>query len=464
MNESPPHSAQSRPGTGVKARLGAQVGLFVDMFDVYLPVIVLGPALAYFVPQGMSESTSRIVAAAIFVATLLGRPVGALIFGHLADRHGRRRVTIVSLFGFGLCTLAIALLPGYGTLGLTAIVLLVALRFLDGVFLGGQYTAATPLALEQSQKSRRGFDGAVIMTGFPLAYCTIALLTFGLLLVVPVGGPDSPYVTWGWRIPFIIGAVLALAWAVWYARNVHESEAWTNDKQKNPGRSPLAELMRGGNLRGFLQVFVLMSGVWLAFNMIGAVLPGVLKTSGRLTSVESTLVLVIAYALLAASYLGAGALSQRIGRKTFLLGNGVLITVVAPVLFWLVASGRVHGAVPVGVVVVLLVLVVVSIYSVVSTYIVERFHVGVRSSAYGLGYTAAVIIPSFYAFYQEGLSQLMPYDMTPLVFLALGGCLVILGAVLGPETKHVDLGSASAGVEEAPPEGERDTASSSVTP
>ncbi|ANY10710.1 MFS transporter [Pseudonocardia sp. HH130630-07] len=389
MAESPSPSPARDPGQARKARLGAQVGL----------------------SAGISESTTRIITAAIFVATLLGRPLGALVFGHLADRHGRRRVTIISLYGFGLCTLAIALLPGYGTLGVSAVVLLVALRFIDGIYLGGQYTVATPLALEQSPRDRRGINGAVIMTGFPLAYCAIALLTLGILLVIPACGPDSPYVLWGWRIPFVIGALLAVGRAVWYARNVDESDAWTQEKGKRPERSPLAELMSGRNLRGFLQVFVLMSGVWLVFNMIGAVLPGVLRSAAGLTSVQSTLVLVVAYAVLAAGYVGAGALSQRIGRKPFLLTSGFSIAAASPLLFWLIASGQIRGVGAVGVVVVvLLVLVVVSIYAVVSTYIIERFHVGVRSSAYGLGYTTEVIIPSFY---QAGLSSVMPYGFDP---------------------------------------------------
>ncbi|WP_326835342.1 MFS transporter [Amycolatopsis rhabdoformis] len=445
MTESPPHVAprdlENTDRRGRKARIGAQVGLFIDMFDVYLPVIVLGPAQAYFTPAGMPESTGRIVTAAIFVATLLGRPLGALIFGHLSDRRGRRRTSIISLVGFGLCTCAIGLLPGYATLGITAVVLLVALRFLDGVFLGGQYTAATPLALEQSPKARRGFNGAVIMTGFPLAYCAIALLTTGLLLVVPAGGPSTPYVQWGWRIPFFIGAALALVWAWWYARNVQESDAW-RDRDTTPRRSPVVELLRGGNLRGFLQVFVLMSGIWLAFNMVGAVLPAVLRT--KLTGVESTMVLVVAYAVLALAYVGAGALSQRIGRKPFLVAQGVLTAVAAPLLYLLIASGQLHGVVPIGIAVVLLVLVVVTTYAVVSTYIVERFHVGVRSSAYGLGYTTAVIIPSFYAFYQAGLARLLPYELTPLVLLCAGGVLIVVGAVSGPETRNVDLGAGHA--------------------
>jgi MFS family permease len=445
MTESPTQVASAgqdrRSREGRKARVGAQVGLFIDMFDVYLPIIVLAPAAAFFEPTGISESASRILTALIFVATLLGRPLGALVFGYLADRTGRRRTTIISLAGFGFCTLAIGLLPGFQTLGLTSVVLLIALRFLDGIFLGGQYTAATPLALEQSPKARRGLNGAIIMTGFPLAYCAIALLTFGLLLVIPAGSPTSPYVQWGWRIPFLIGAALAFVWAWWYARNVRESEAWTANKKTAAQRSPLAELMSGSNLRGFLQIFVLMSGIWLAFNMIGAVLPGVLRTTAELSSVQSTLVLVIAYAVLAVGYLGAGTVAQKFGRKPFFLVQGAATAVVAPFLFWLIANGRVQGVVPVALVVVLLVLVVVSTYAVVSTYIIERFHVGVRSSGYGLGYTTAVIIPSFYAFYQAGLSEIMPYELTPLVLLCLGGLLIILGAALGPETRHVDLGA-----------------------
>src|SRR5919202_4342313 len=110
-----------KPGTDPektrKAVRGGFLGFFVDMYDIYLPVVVLVPALPYFVHPDMSESGKALAAGAIFAATLVGRPVGALIFGHFADRSGRRRAAIIATAGFDTFTLLLGLLPGYATLG-----------------------------------------------------------------------------------------------------------------------------------------------------------------------------------------------------------------------------------------------------------------------------------------------------------------------------------------------------------
>lgn len=429
--------ATARPSAR-KPLIGAQVGLYVDMFDVYLPIIVLAPAAIYFEPDHLSATGSRILTAVVFAATLLGRPLGALMLGRLADKTGRKRITLVSLIGFGVATLAIGALPGYHQIGITAIVVLVLLRFVDGIFLGGQYTAAAPLALEHAPPGKRGLYGAIIMTGFPAAYCSIALITLGLLQVMPAGSLDSAYVQWGWRIPFAVGGLLALGWAWWYWRNVPESPTW----QRQASKEPLRELFRGPSLRGLLQVFALMSGLWLAFNMVGAVLPGLLRNEVGLRDTSVTLILVLAYAALVVSYLVAGVLSQAIGRRRFFLIQGILTALLAPFLFWLIVAGS-GSAATVAMMTIALVLVVVSTYAVVTTYIIERFHTGVRSTAYGVGYTTAVILPAFYAFYQEGLGTFMAYELTPMVFLALGGALIVLGAYLGPETRDVDLGASA---------------------
>ncbi|MFD5572917.1 MFS transporter [Streptomyces cadmiisoli] len=418
-----------------KPLISAQVGLFIDMFDVYLPIVVLAPAAIYFEPHDISTAANRILTAAVFAATVLGRPLGALIFGRLSDTSGRRRATLISLVGFGLTTLAIATLPGYQQAGLFSIIALIALRFIDGIFLGGQYTAAAPLALEHAPTRKRGLYGAIIMTGFPAAYCSIALITLVLLHIIPAGDINSPYVTWGWRIPFVIGGLLALGLAVWCRRNLEESPVWK--ERKRAEHHPLRELFQGANLRGFLQIFTQMSGVWLAFNMVGAVLPGVLQTKVPVGTM--TLILVLAYATLIPAYLLAGQLSQRIGRRPFFLIQAATTTLLAPLLFWLIAGGKVSGTTAIASATIALVVVVVSTFAVVTTYIIERFHTGIRSSGYGLGYTAAVIVPAFYAFYQEGLARFMPYELTPLVFLAVGGLLIGIGAYAGPETREVDL-------------------------
>jgi MFS family permease len=451
-------AADEMPPEGRKALIGAWVGFFVDMFDIYLPVIALAPAAAYFEASDVSPSTSAILSGMIFAATLIGRPIGAIVFGHFGDRVGRRKTTIVAVTGFGITTLLIALLPGYETWGVPAVAVLILLRFVDGIFLGGEYTSATPLALEYSPKRRRGLFGALIMTGYPLAYCVIALITFGLLKVIPAGDLHSPYVQWGWRIPFVLGAVLAFGFVFWYAHHVKESEAWKNAPK---AKAPLLELLRGRNLRNFLQVFTMMSGVWLGLNMVSAVLPRLLRDPVGLGNTEVTVVLIISYAVLALAYVGAGVLSQRIGRRPFFILAGVLTTFAAPVLFGLIVGGALTGIVPVVLLTIVLNIIVLSGWGVVSTYINERFHVGIRASGYGVGYSLAVIIPAFYAFYQAGLAAFMPIEYTPLVLLALAGVLIWVGGTWGPETRDVDMAAVELA---APTSAEEPVLAEGVTP
>src|SRR5919202_3908166 len=144
---------------GRKAVRGAFVGFFVDMFDVYLPIVVLAPATIYFVSSDLSAPATALVSGSIFAATLVGRPLGAIIFGHFADAIGRRRTTIISITGFGVCTLLMALLPGYQQWGVAAGVMLIILRLVDGAFIGGEYSAANPLAMEYSPKEKRPLRG-----------------------------------------------------------------------------------------------------------------------------------------------------------------------------------------------------------------------------------------------------------------------------------------------------------------
>jgi MFS family permease len=430
--QSPDLAAKRRSAT-----LGAFFAEFVDMFDIYLPTVILTPALMYFQPAQLSPGLAGILTSLVFATTLVGRPVGAAIFGALADRIGRRKTTIASVSGFGVITLLIAFVPGYTTLGIASYWLLIVLRFLDGICLGGGYTGALPLAMEYSPKHRRGLLGGVILAAFPLAYIVINLVGMASFAIFPLAGPDSPYAVWGWRIPFVLGSLLALALAVYYVRSVSESEIWEASEKKS---FPLRNLLKGSTGKSFLQVFTMMTGFWLTQNLVTLYLPTtVLHTFLKLSNTQLTLTLLIAYACLVVSYIGSGILGQRIGRRRFFMILGPSIAIFGSVLLALLVTGT---GLSFGMVVLLVCafsVLVTAPWGVVLPYINERFHTDVRASGFGLGFSVSVIIPSFYAFYLEGLGQFMPYALASIVLLVIGGVLGAVGAAAGPETKDVDF-------------------------
>ena len=419
------------------------MGFFVDMFDIYLPIIVLAPAIAYFIAPEMSASTAAIVSGTIFAATLIGRPIGAAIFGHIGDTVGRKRATILALTGSGVATFLMALLPGYQFLGMLIVVIFVLLRLINGIFVGGVYTSANPLAMEYSPKEKRGFYGALIMTGYPLAYAAISLITLVLLQFIPAGGLDSPYVQWGWRIPFLISTVLIFSLVLYFVYSVAESQlfeaAKESDDSDEDSSSPIIELFKGENLRSFLQVFVLMGGFWLTLYVPSAMLPGLLTSELELSGTSLTITLSIAFLVLAGGYMAAGVASQRIGRRPFLIISSLVMATVGTFLFYLIVATTPQNLFTVILLVTAVVVVVVSVWGLATVYIIERFQIGVRASGFGLGYSLAVIPPAFYAYYQAGLANFMPFKYTPLPLLVVGSALILVGALWGPETKDVDF-------------------------
>ncbi|MGF7238336.1 MAG: MFS transporter, partial [Frankia sp.] len=311
-----------------------------------------------------------------------------------------------------------------------------ALRLVDGVFLGGEYTGAIPLAMETAGNRQRGLYGSLVSVGFPLAYCAISLLTFITLQFAPAHGPGSAYVQWGWRIPFLVGALLSAVFLVYYARNVKESPLWKTSRKR---ANPLKTVVFGPVRRNFWQVFVLMAGVWFASNMASGLLPATLASRTTLTATQITGVLVVAQFIHALCFPLFGLLVDRVGRRPFFLACGVGVGVVCAALFAYLAAGQRSGLVSLFFITLLIRVSGASMFAVTPSYICERFPSSVRGSGFGLGYSTPLLVTAGYAYYQEWLSHLMPFAYTPVVLLVLGGVLIGVGAFAGPETKDVDL-------------------------
>ncbi|WP_207938814.1 MFS transporter [Actinomadura darangshiensis] len=413
---------------------GGALAYFVDQFDIYLPIVVLAPATIYFQSASLSASTTAMLSSLVFASTLVGRPLGALVFGHFADTVGRKRTTLVAVGGFGVTTAVIACLPGHETIGAWSIGLLIALRFVDGIFLGGEYTTAVPLAMEWSPRHKRGLYASLITSTSPWAYAVIAAITLLMLQLLPSAGLHSDYVQWGWRVPFVIGALLAAVLFLYYLKQVHEPP---KERSGERHKLPFVRLVVRYP-KALAQVFVLMTGTWLATNMEAAVTPAQLKDHLLLSSKEVTVTMLVINASAALAYPFLGVLSQRIGRRRFYIGYGLSVLVVGAGSYsLLMASGGGFGAalgwgVLIGVF-------TVGTFGPIAAYLTERFPANIRSTGYGVGYSLALIAPAFYQFYLRQFDGVMPAHLAPAVLIVLAGALISLGGFLGPETKDVDM-------------------------
>jgi MFS family permease len=422
---------------GRRAIIGAFLGFIVDFYDIYLPLAALTPAIAYFEPPHLSPTAVTTITYIVFAITLVGRPIGAVIFGHFADLIGRKRTTMISIAGFAVMTLVIAILPGYQTIGVASLVLLIVFRLLDGIFLGGEYTSNNTLALEYCPRRLRGFVGGFIQSAYPIAYVGISIFTALMLAAMPHQGASSPYAQWGWRIPFLVGVLLAILFLLWY-RRVPESALWAETKKSG---MPLRELFRGANFRSLAQVFLMMSGFWLQNQAVTTVLPVLLIQRMKFPSATVTNALLVGNAVLIAGYFAAALIGQRYGRRRMLALSGAVNLVIGCGLYLLVVRNALAGGSLILTLALgsLLQLITTAPWAMVTAYLNERFPTAIRSSGYGVGYSLAVIIPSFSSFYLLGLAKIMPYEYTQIVLLVFCGIFIVVGALMGPETNDVDL-------------------------
>ncbi len=423
---------ENLPPGARRAIVAGFIGFAVDFFDIYLPAMVLTPVMALFEPKGLSATLTTTIYYFTIAATLLGRPCGAIIFGHWADRIGRRRTTMISIAGFGTLTLLIAFVPGYAAIGAWSLALLITLRFVGGVFMGGEYTSNNTLALEMVPKDRRGFVGGLLQGAFPVGFAAVSGVTTVMLALTT----KAQYADWGWRIPFLVGCVLAFAFLIYY-RTVPESTLWQESEKSS---APLKEVLSGSQLRSLGQVFLMMSGFWLV-GQPSTVLPSIMIQHLHVPSEMTSNGFFFASIVLFFGFVGYGLLGQAIGRRRTIIVAGVVELIVCPVLYYtMIEHAQLGGpAIVTTALAGAFHVLAISPWGIVTTYICERFPTRVRASGYGIGYSIAVVIPSFSGIYLLWLARVMPYLFTPIVLLVIAAVLMIVGARIGPETRDVEL-------------------------
>jgi hypothetical protein len=321
----------------------------------------------------------------------------------------------------------------------------------DLVVFGESLVPAFPLwnmlyaPIDQHSFYRRLFDNAIEVPGPYVDQLGEIARRHGVILSVGVTekGPismgamwNTTYAVWGWRIPFLIGALIAGALFLYYYFMVPESEVW---RLSTKCASPLKEIFSGADLRRLAQLIVVMSGAWLTLDATVAALPGVINTVLGVKSPDVNTGILIGAAISLPVFPLIGILSQRFGRRPTIAILGLLNLFPASALYFvLVASAHHDSTKLIGLVALILVL-TIPVWAVITPYLTESFRTEIRSSGYGVSYSLATVLPGMYSFYMLGLAKFMPYEFSPIVLLALGGLMLTLGALAGPETKHVDF-------------------------
>ncbi len=319
-----------------------------------------------------------------FALAYLMRPIGAVVFGHIADRHGRRPMLLLSMALMSLAMLLTALLPTYAQIGPAAAWLLFGLRCVMGFSVGGEYTGVITYLLEGAHPQRRGLVASLAAAASEIG----ALLAVGIAAVTVAALSEADLRAWGWRIPFFVGA--ALAGTVWLARRgIEESPDF--ERLRDEGAleaSPLLHAVsrqRGGLLRAFAISALGSITYYVGITYVPAFLASV-GSIGEAAALWLSTIAAVAVILVTPV---VGLLSDRFGRKPALLGLAMLSAVLPAAMFSLMA-GDSTGRALIGAVVLALVAGGVSAVGAIATG--EQFSHESRASGLGLGYTLATVI------------------------------------------------------------------------
>jgi metabolite-proton symporter len=378
--------ASETPVNMKKVAVASVIGTTVEWYDLF--VFATASALVFnkiFFPA-FDALIGTLLAFGTFASAYGARIVGAALFGHFGDKLGRKSMLLISLLVMGAATFAIGLLPDYASIGIWAPILLLTLRIIQGLALGGEWGGAVLMAVEHAPANQRGLYGSWVQIGVPAGtmLANLAFLAIAALL------PQEDLLSWGWRIPFLASALL-IAVGLYIRLNISETPAFKEAKKtEKPIKVPLAEMFRKYWKQVLLGGIATMS-TGASFNIIVAFgLTYGTQTLGFSRTVM--LSVVLASCALCVFLLPAfGALSDRIGRKPVIIGGIIAEAVVAFPMFWLMDT-RELPFVFLGYM--LLMTAFAANYGPIATFLAELFGTGVRYSGLSVSYMLSGLLGS----------------------------------------------------------------------
>jgi MFS family permease len=360
------------------------VGTAVEYHDFYLytsvAALIFGPL---FFPK-LSTATGTVAAVATIAAAFVTRPVGAVIFGHFGDRFGRKATLVGSMVVMGVATVLVGLMPGYAAIGIAAPLILVGLRFLQGVAVGGEWAGAVLLATEHAPGHRRGRYSSYPIIGVAAGF----LLANGLLLVLSSLLSDAEFRAWGWRIPFLASVVL-IAIGLYVRVSLAETPVFRElAARQQIVRVPVRELLR--HHTGALLLAAAPTA--LGFTMLYLVtVYGLAYGTTQLHLPPTTMIylVMLCYGLVMAALPAMGAASDRWGRRRVCLAACALAAAWAFPFVWLVTTAE-----PIMIAVAFIVALAIGIPQLVTmgAYLPELFGTRVRYTGTALSFNLASLI------------------------------------------------------------------------
>ena len=375
----------------------SSVGTMIEWYDFYIFGILAAILGGLFFPSG-NPTIDFLAALATFATGFLVRPLGALVFGRIGDIIGRKYTFLVTLLIMGLSTAVIGLLPTYATIGFLAPLLLVSLRLLQGLALGGEYGGAATYVAEHSPDSKRGFNTSWIQTTASVGL----FVAIGVILITRTSIGEEAFRVWGWRVPFLISFFL-VAISVYIRLRLKEAPIFA--KLKDAGktaRSPLVEsFVNPANRK--LVILALLGAtagqgvVWYTGQFYALFF---LTQQLKIDAVTANVITGVGIALGTPFFIVFGALSDKIGRKRIMMAGNLIAAVTFFPIYWLMrqsvtlppagspptATATDVNAVALTLLVFVLMIYVTMVYGPIAAFLVETFPARIRYTSMSLPY------------------------------------------------------------------------------